>query len=41
MNVVAHVTPQEFPIWIAILAAGVGLGIAISLMIVGRIIRRG
>jgi len=40
MNLIAHVTPQEFPLWIAILVAGIGLGIAISLAIVGYISRR-
>jgi hypothetical protein len=40
MNVLAHVTPQELPIWIAILVAGIGLGIAISLAVIGHVRRK-
>jgi len=40
MNLFAHVTPEEFPLWIAVLAAGVGLGVAISLAIAGYLGRR-
>lgn len=40
MNLIAHVTAQEFPLSIAILIAGVGIGIAISLAVVGYFSRK-
>jgi hypothetical protein len=40
MTVIAHLTLQEMPLWVAILVAGVGLGIAISLAVVGYLCRR-
>jgi len=41
MNLFAHVTPSEFPLWIASLAAGVAVGVAITLALVGYIRRKG
>lgn len=31
MNLIAHVTPHELPLWIAALVAGVVLGISLAL----------
>jgi hypothetical protein len=40
MNVIAHITPNEAPFWIAVLAAGMGLGVALTVAVLGRIGRK-
>jgi hypothetical protein len=36
MNALAHVATTDVPLWLAVLAAGIGLGIALTLAVLGR-----
>ena len=40
MNLIAHVTPYEAPFWIAVLTTGIGLGVALTVAVLGRIGRK-
>jgi hypothetical protein len=40
MNLLAHVTPQDIPLGAAILLIGVGIGAAVSTIVVGYFSRR-
>lgn len=35
MSLLAHVTPQEFPLWTTFLLVGIFIGVALSYVIVG------
>ncbi len=40
MNALAHLTASEVPLWLAVLVAGICLGMAATLAVLGRITRR-
>ena len=40
MNTFAHLTAGEVPLWLAVLIAGIGLGMALTLAVLGRVNRR-
>lgn len=40
MNLIAHVTPHELPLWVAALVAGIGLGMFLALAVLRRFGRK-
>lgn len=36
MNFIAHITAYEAPFWITVLIAGIGIGVALTVAMMGR-----